>query len=403
MTILPPVWPAASDPAGYLDPPLAASTLASGVGHTEKFARMASTIEAIKTRIGRTGVGFELSSGTIVRQLADMCRPNLLHNGQFRVNQRGVTVVTPAAIGFTYLIDRWAIYQPIASSCRFTLRTPDTEYPTGSSAPVLPVVAATNGTSLRCERLTGQDRTAAWRVVQVMETKDCLPLAGRACTLSYETLRGVGATATGVRTRIYFGQGTDQGPAGAWTGETSWPAKDSLPDSYTGTWVKSYVSFIAADSQIRVEFSSSPVTAGTAVANDWHEIRNVKLEVDQENIGYTTLAPLPYAQELAICQRYYRTVGNQEMQGQQNGVNTGIIAWARFPPMRIPPAVTLPAIGASSWERSGVGNFTPTLWTFTIASSTSVRIDVVPPAATLNANDPVHYTSNNLILLSADL
>ena len=178
--------------------------------------------------------------------------PNLLINGDFRVNQRGQSSYT----GTGYTVDRWR-------NASFNNLT------------VTPLVSG-----LRLENTV--DTGTGYILSYKFEDKDYLKLQGKTITISIKVSKNTGS-------HIYLRLLAN--------GET---VGDTNNTNNTGIFSKTITLPNSLNSlEFRIRKSSGELNC---------EIEYVKLELGSVATAYS---PRPYAEELAMCQRYYQTIENQ--------------------------------------------------------------------------------------------
>ena len=238
--------------------------------------------------------------------------PNLLINGDFRINQRGVYAMDGSKRRYTY--DRWYV----------------SSYPQKSDGSVIP--SSHKGvffSAFSLYDLVGQD------------VEDSKSLNGKTVTVSCETILHEGSFVL----ELYDGDalldnilinGTPYVESVAGTG------KDPIyPDTadYTTLTIKK----ISISNTLRVVIGCNRLSTNKQAGITIH---NVKLEIGDTA---TPFLPRPYAEELKLCQRYYCELNEQAqhlalIKGNVSGsTSAGRIARAviQLPaPMRTMPDIT---------------------------------------------------------------
>ena len=266
---------------------------------------------------------------------------NALYNGDMRINQRGISTnwASPTAVGATniYALDRWNIfrasYQTGACVAQGTLATTDAPYSQGLQY------------YIRVGRVNGDTGTNYLYAGYSVETRDSYRFAGQPVTLSFWYRTGSGFTGV-FNPMLYSGTGTDEAIRNGLTG-TSTLVNVNLPS--TNAW--QYVSFTAFVplSATQVAMNLAATAVGTAGGFYYFDITGVQLEKGTVATPYEIL---PYATELALCQRYYQKSYQQgDYAGTVTGTNGIITASAvnidsiggtRFNvPMRATPGTTI--------------------------------------------------------------
>ena len=195
------------------------------------------------------------TDGAIVHE-KELSNPNLLINGDFRVNQRGKTsYVSDATI---YTVDRW---KTNISDKNISVTVVPQE-----NGILLTYTAGSSGHSV---------------LMQELETSDVLPLKGKILTLSYKITQ----ITNSCRIRVLAGGNTTL-------------FTETINES--GTFSKSFeFPETATGLSVRIISNSTENTIG---------IEYIKLEVGS---SATAFCPRPYAEELALCQRYYQAIETQ--------------------------------------------------------------------------------------------
>lgn len=224
-------------------------------------------------------------TGTVA--MGSSFKRNRIINGNMQVWQRSTAPAAGALASFTYnSVDRWAFYSNTTSA---TI-SQNTSVPTGFLY------------SLKFQRTASSTGTSAFLAQQIIETVNCLDLAGQTATLSFYAKAGANFSASGniLTANVYTGTVADQGGnSGAWTGVA---APLSASQAITTTWTRySFPVTIASNVlEIAVLFGFTPV--GTAGADDSVYITGVQLEVGSVATPYERQI---YSEQLAQCQRYY--------------------------------------------------------------------------------------------------
>jgi len=261
-------------------------------------------------------------------------RRNLIINGAMQVAQRGTSIACPAS-AITYTMDR------------FFAR------PNGSTATtVSQVTDAPDGFqySARVTRDSGQTGTLT-RFETPLETRDIIKLRGQKVTVSFYAKAGSNlSTSSGAISLILFqGNGTEGARAiTAYTNETT---LINSPKTLTTSWQRfthTTTNAVASDTtQLAIQFQA--LWSGTAGANDEYFITGIQLEAGETA---TPFEHRSYAEELALCQRYYQksynydvTPGTNTIEGMSlsamSGTNLGIFTQRLHPSMRDAPDVVV--------------------------------------------------------------
>jgi len=211
---------------------------------------------------------------------------NWLINGAFDIWQRGTSFTTPT--NQIYTADRWDVYR-------------------GGFNAGMTVSRQTTGLTnfqycARVQRTSGNTVTAAVGFIQMVESVNTIPLAGKELTISFYARAGANysSTSNALDLTVYMGTGTDENlPAAGYTGQTS----SSTSVTLTTSWQRFTHTFTPASTvtEMGPEFGWTPT--GTAGTNDYFEITGVQLEVAGSASAFSRAAGTIQG-ELAACQRY---------------------------------------------------------------------------------------------------
>ena len=217
-----------------------------------------------------------------------------------RINQRGISTnwASPTAIGTsitTYATDRWNPFrntgQTGSAVAQGTLATTDAPYFQGLQY------------FLRVGRVNGDTGTQQIVCSYQLETRDSLRFAGQPATVSFWYRTGSGFSGT-LQINWFSGTGTDQawraGVTGAYTisGQTF---------SNSNAWQYVSVTGFVPLTATQLFFGPMYIPSGTAGGFDYFDVTGVQLEKGSVATPYEIL---PYATELALCQRYYYATAN---------------------------------------------------------------------------------------------
>jgi hypothetical protein len=231
-------------------------------------------------------------------------------NSSMNVWQRGTSIAV-AASATAYTCDRWKM--SLASGASYTVSRQATNDTT--NLPFIQYCA-------RVQRDSGQTGVNASYFIQGIETVNSIPFAGRSVTFSFYARKGANfSAASDVLTfLVAYGTGTDQDPAGAYTGQAN---AINTTATLTTTWQRftATATMPATATEIKTFFTYTPV--GTAGANDYFEVTGVQLEVGNQASPYAP-ANATIQGELAACQRYYYRATSNSNNNQVYG--TGFAA-----------------------------------------------------------------------------
>ncbi len=232
-------------------------------------------------------------NGTDVATLADISRTNFLVNSNFDVWQRGISFTTTGAI--QYFADRWCGKRADDSSTMQVSRT-------SFAAPLYSTFV------MRTARAVGDASTSNIGICQILDSTTVQRLASSTITVSAKVRLGAGFVNSSGKVKMQLISGTvlNQGgsPFGFATGSVveadvqTGIEKDIWHDvqltAKLGNSAKSLmVSFI----------SENP--SGTAIANDYFDISQVKLEIGSNK---TAFLPADPNRELLDCQYFYERI-----------------------------------------------------------------------------------------------
>lgn len=256
-------------------------------------------------------------------------RRNVLINSHMDVYQRGTTVaISNSSTVCNYIADRWAMNRNAAGSTG-SIQTG----PTGQLK------------TLRIQRDSGDSSTAAITVTQALESIDSYKLAGQTCQLKLNLKAGTNFSAASslVTVKVTTGTGTDQAPAASWTGTADALSQTQAITTTATDYTFDSIAIPSAATQVKVSVSFTPV--GTASTNDWFELSAAQLTAGKSP-GWERM---PYAQTLALCQRYYvqwGPYGTSTTYGLMiaGSATNAYMNMALPTEMRIIPAVTFSAV-----------------------------------------------------------
>jgi hypothetical protein len=257
---------------------------------------------------------------------------NRIINGDMRVWQRGTSFsgMTPSLGVPAYAADRWFVNQLISQS------STDVTQQTGGATRF----------SIRVQKRSGSTGASANQLGQLIENLNCLDLPGKQLTLSFTAKAGANYSATGnaLAVSIFtcttanqsassFVNGTAAGQATLYSGTVTLTTSNQ-----TFSITTSAVAANATNICLVFTENSSESAAG---ASDWFEISDVQIEA---GTVATPFERRSYGQELALCQRYYQTVGQPS--GNFCGVAGSSSIYTAIPvffrgTMRAAPSVTL--------------------------------------------------------------
>jgi hypothetical protein len=218
---------------------------------------------------------------------------NRVLNSNYSVWQRG-TSISIAASTQAYSADRW-ITQTNANQAITISRqaTGDT-----TNLPNIQYCA-------RFQRNSGQTGTGAMFFMNLFESVNAIPLAGKAVTISFYARAGANysAASSALTYALVSGTGTDQNPFNvSYTGQATVTGTTA---TLTTTWQRFSISgtMAATATECYMQFGFTPV--GTASTNDYYEVTGAQIEAANTASPYAPNSTT-YQGELAACQRYYQ-------------------------------------------------------------------------------------------------
>jgi hypothetical protein len=231
-------------------------------------------------------------------------RRNAIINGNMAVWQRAVSftsATTPKNSDDTYLMDRWVLLSDGNDIVDVTRVT--TPVPVGAH-------------SAACFDIETEDKK--WGIVQIIEARDSSCFIGRTVSLQFKARMGASDTSTKLRAAVlswsstadtvtsdvvssWGAEGTNPTLAANWTYENTPAALAELTDAYQTYKIEGIAIDTASTTNIAVFIWSDDITNAVG---DLVYITGVQLELGSTA---TEFEHRPYAEELALCQRYYET------------------------------------------------------------------------------------------------
>jgi hypothetical protein len=245
---------------------------------------------------------------------------NLIINGRFDIWQRGTSANIAATKSTSYLADRWSSYRDVAGSTQSR------------------VDAGLSGFqyALRMQRNSGNTNTQNILTSTSFEGASVKQLAGKQVVLSFYARCGGNYSAGGSTLYASIGRGITNVDRNILY--DSFPGyTESVSDvTLTTTWQRfAIVSTIPTDTTcMGLYFFYTP--GGTAGVNDYFEITGAQLEAGTEP---TPFEQRPIGAELALCQRYYWRVVNDNsntfMMGNGNAASSTNVSISVPHPVRM--------------------------------------------------------------------
>jgi hypothetical protein len=329
-------------------------------------------------------------SGTVVMSSAFTMR-NRLINGGMDIWQRGTSLSTNNTSG--YLADRFWCFSGLSTAATYSQATS---------------IGLTGfNYALRAQRNSGNTGTAGLYVYQVIETNNCLSLAGNSITLSFYARAGANYSATSnlIYYQVAYGTGTDQGTAsllaGTWTGQTY--QSTAFTGTLTTGWQRFTGTITLPSTATEISIIVYGVPTGTAGAADYFDITGVQLEAGSL---VTPFERRPYGMELQLCQRYYQNIGSN-LYGQTDSPTAFAVSIPFWIPMRTGPSL---AVRTGYYFNVRYAGNDTSIVTPTVANVTSDSYGVwlqVTSSGIVN-NYPVHSRhqnsgTNDFLAASAEL
>lgn len=330
---------------------------------------------------------------------------NLLANGGFRVPQRGTTfdaTTSPLNSDDTYLLDRWVLLSDGNDIVDVTQDT--TVHPTGGYA------------SIKLEVETADKQ---FGIVQILEGKNAAAIIGGEASLSFDarmaaaddnthSLKAVvlawdGAEDT-VTSDVVDTWGATATFVANWTGENT-PGSNTLTTGWQ-TFSIENISIDTASAKNVAVFIYCDQTDGAV--DDAVYISNVKLEYGTSATAYVVR---PYAEELALCQRYcVGIITTQSYEKIGLGFCFSTTSGDFFLPLRTPMR-TIPSLtaAASDWALTNVSAALVNATSIAIGTGVTEEVILlrVGVAGGLTAATPYmlvgDVTTGRVLLLQAEL
>ena len=226
---------------------------------------------------------------------------NVILNGAMQVAQRGTSVTNPQ----NYTLDRWKSLRYAANE--YGVSQQDTGGLAGFSK------------CIRVQRTAGDTTTGNNTIAlnQPVEQKSCDALIGNTATLSFWVRVGADFSADPAHFKSAIAYTTSTTDVGMYYDNfysNGVATLQAIPISTSWTYVTMSVAIPSSAKQVGVAFTAD-YWSGTAGANAYFEVTGVQLEVGDTA---TPFEHRSYAQELALCQRYFWS-DHVYAQGYQTG------------------------------------------------------------------------------------
>jgi hypothetical protein len=325
---------------------------------------------------------------------------NPVLNSAMNIWQRGTSFAVASGSAVNYTADRWAGYRNATGATVSRQTTNDT-----TNLPFVQYCA-------RVQRDNSNSSTSLIDFLQMFETVNTIPFAGKTVTLSFYGRKGANysSASDALTFRIVTGTGTDQNILA--TGYTGSATALTSTATLTTTWQRFSASgtISATATEMSTEFFFTPV--GTAGAADFFEITGVQIDVGSVALPYRR-NNVTIQGELAACQRYFQVLGgniaNENMGAGAVFSTTQAAAHLEWKvPFRAAPTIALGTGGAVG--DFAVFNATGSSLTVTGLSSTAISINsarTIPVVASGlvagSATNFVSANSNGRYFVSAEL
>ena len=315
---------------------------------------------------------------------------NAIINGGMDIWQRGTSFAIAASSGITYTADRFCTLTGANQAVTISRQA------TGDTTNLPNIQYA-----LRYQRNSGQTGTGALSFIQNIETINTIPFVGKQVTVSFYARAGANFSATSsiLSFSLLTGAGTDQN---AFSGFTSQATAIGVSDSLTTTWQRftHSVTLTTSITQLALDFAFAPT--GTAGANDYFEITGVQLELGSTATTFSR-AGGSIGGELALCQRYFVTLGAGDFYGQYYNASSQFFLSGRFPvTMRTTPTSTLPSgTVTNAVQQVGVANYNASGFAYFAGGANSFSFTGTATGGTIYS--PVAWLASNTTSFSAEL
>lgn len=249
-------------------------------------------------------------------KITQLSNPNLLINGDFQVWQRGTSFALNPTTIYSYTADRWWC------STNFSSATAEKD---GEFAKLTAVTVG-----------SGTD----FNILQGFETVNVIPLRGKKVTFSVNLKKYANMTTGDIVLNVYTGTGIDQ--AAASTGRVVTTKKINYSELSETPKLFTLTADVPADTNSLCIIIRIGTIYGNQINNGGSfGVKYAKLELGEIA---TPFSPRSYAEELALCQRYYEEI-NVRPVSYSPQVNTVIEFPISIIEKRVLPTITLTAGG----------------------------------------------------------
>ena len=260
---------------------------------------------------------------------------NALYNGDFRIAQRGTSFTNPST---QYTLDRWYI----------------SAYGAVGNGTVSQIQSGLANFSNAFQWATTSTTAGNWYISQSLETRDVVRFQGQPVTVSFWYRIPTNFTQTW-SPALFWTTSVDTAITNAVSGSPNTAGFGNMPNTTAWTYTQ-FQAFVPSTAQaLSVMFTTYNNTVNGATL----QITGVQLEKGSVATPYEIL---PYATELALCQRYYQELpfggshftGNGRCVLSVAGTNSSMCGTGIYfqVPMRANPAPTYYGAGTAP------GNFT---------------------------------------------
>lgn len=313
--------------------------------------------------------------------------PNVVHNSNFTVWQRGTSTQVISNIGYT--ADRWNAWCLVA----------------GGSMDVSRQNTGLTGFRYcaRFQRTAGNSSNTTLVFAQPMETAASIPLAGKTFTMSFYARAGANYSMSGsvLGVTMSTGTGTDQVLYNFW-GNYALATSVTL----TTSWQRFTVTGTIPSGSTQLAPGFYMVPSGTAGAADYYEVTGVQVEVGNYATPYKPNQPSE-AGELANCQRFYVRWSHSTAAVIASGVGlsgTGAAYILQLPTtMRAAPTAVTIGSTLTSYSFTGTNGTVSSASMSYTGDPKTVRIDTSGSSYTTNMAYSLVTGTNGYLAITAEL
>lgn len=337
-----------------------------------------------------------------------IARKNHLINGDFRISQRiayETPVVTPTDAAYQ-LADRWKNLTSGSGG--------QTYYNTKNATPNLGAYFPGTGISPNSLVMFAATTGGKFGAIQWLESADSLHLRSQTVSLQCKMGYGGANSIADVRIAVVYWTGTadtiTSDPISAWgvagtnptlvasMGYANTPTNSTtgimVPSATTGaTYKVEGISVPANVTNVGVMFWVDDTVQTT---NDAIWITDIQLELGSI---CTAFERRPYAEELALCQRYYREYGGENANeyvtvGETESATLAYVPLLLSPPMRIAPSIAVSAHADWALQHAATTTACSAVASASVGSADAILISATT-ASGLTAGRAVALRANN--------